>query len=136
MIGPFLGKHAFVGWMIGLPGCLDDDLRVLSKGLPTAIFEEFHKGPSLFPFLGGCSPWGTSRPAASSSSALAAAASWSDEGCHHLGPDGAASILETADGGTATGSSPPTIVNGGVLASMATSSMLSVRISKGYTSAP
>ena len=75
-----------------------------------AFFEEFHKGPSLFPFLRGSS-LEMSRLATSSSSALEAAASWSDKGCHHLVPDRGAGILETVDGEVATSGSPPTVAS-------------------------
>ena len=52
IIGPFLHKHASMGWVVGSPGCLYD-LRILGVGIPMALLEEFHKWPSLFPFLMG-----------------------------------------------------------------------------------
>ena len=52
IIGPLLHKHASVGQMVGSPGNLVDH-RILGEGLPMALPEQFHKGPSLFPLLMG-----------------------------------------------------------------------------------
>ena len=58
----------------------------------------------------GCSSWETSGLAASSS-ALEAAASWLDEGCHHLFPDGGVGILGTVGGEAVNGSSLPIVAS-------------------------
>ena len=84
----------------------------------------------------GCSSGETSRPAASSSFALEAASSWSDDWHHHLVPVGGASILETVGGEAVNDSSLPAVAGCGVVASMVASGTLPVRSSRGYISTP
>ena len=129
------GKTCLCGWIIGLPGYLAIS-EILVKASQWLSLRHFTRDLLSFHFWGGCSPWETSRPAASSSSALEVVASWSDEGCCHLLLDGGTSILETVDGEAATGGSLHTVVNQGVVASMVASGMLSVRSSMEYISAP
>ena len=52
IIGPFLHKHASVGWEVGSLGHLYN-LGILGEGLLMALLEKVCKGPSLFPFLMG-----------------------------------------------------------------------------------